>query len=119
MNVTYKDYVIVACAAMYIAQYIHKVDAIRLVSIVDSSYLIVRKLERSKLDYNEVKLYIELVLSVLDYDLYYRTFDALLANENIAVSHDKVCNVMINTLPPYNNMILVKNYRKLLSSGHV
>lgn len=119
MNTNCNDYVIVACAVMYIAQYIHKVDSKRLATIVDSSYIIVRKLELPKLQYTEVKLYIELVLAVLDYDLYYRTFDTLLATEHISVSYDKVCNVMINTLPPCNNLILVRNYKKLLETGHI
>jgi hypothetical protein len=53
-----------------------------------------------------------MILVALDYNLYYRTFDTLLAQQQIPVSYERVYQVLVSTLPPYNNMVLVKNYKK-------
>ncbi len=110
----HNDYLLIACAAMYIAQYIRKDDALNLMSFVDTSHKTARELNRKIITYKEIEKYVELVLVVLDYDLYYRTIDTFLASQGVKVDFDEICRVMVTTLPPYNNMLLLRNYRKFL-----
>jgi serine/threonine protein kinase len=110
--ISHEDYILVACAVIYVAQYINKSNALRIVYIVDKTYKIIQQFGRKKVEYTEVKLYIEMILVALDYNLYYRTFDTLLAQQQIPVSYERVYQVLVSTLPPYNNMVLVKNYKK-------
>lgn len=110
--ISHEDYILLACAAVYVAQYINKSNALRIVYIVDKTYKIVQHFGRKKVEYTEVKLYIEMLLVALDYNLYYRTFDTLLAQQQIPVSYGRVHEVLISTLPPYNNVVLVRNYKK-------
>lgn len=114
MYIHHFDYIIVACAALYISQYVRKDSALHLVSIVDRSYKIARKCNKKVVCYRDVERYIELILRELDYDLYFRTIDILLVSQGVLVQFDKICMVMVDTVPPYNNMVLLKNYRKLL-----
>lgn len=108
------DYIAVACAASYIAQYIQKTNALRFIYIVDASCNVVKSFDRPHISYQEAEKYVELVLTLLDYDLYYRTIDILLADQNLNVKYDVICDVMTSTVPPYNNMILLRNYKKIL-----
>jgi serine/threonine protein kinase len=110
----HNDYLVIACASLYIAQYIQKETALSLTSFVDTSHKVARELNGKIISCKEAEKYVELVLVVLDYDLYYRTIDTLLASQDVKVDFDEICHVMVTTLPPYNNMLLLRNYRKLL-----
>ncbi len=110
--ISHEDYIIVACAVVYVAQYINKCNALRMVYIVDKTYKVAHHFGGKKVEYAEVKLYVEMLLVALDYNLYYRTLDTLLAQQEIPVSFERIYQVLASTLPPYNNMVLVKNYKK-------
>lgn len=108
------SFVAVSCAAMYIVQYVKKYNPLRLVTIVDNSRKLSILCKQNPTPYTEVERFIQLMLVVLDYDLYYRSLDTLLASQDVPVEFEKILDVMKNTFPPYNNMVLVKNYRKLV-----
>lgn len=112
IHIHHDDYLVIACASMYISQYIRKETTLNLMSFVDTSHKVARELKRKPISYKEIEKYVELILAVLDYDLYYRTIDTLLANQGIQVDFNEICRVMVTTLPPYNNMLLLRNYKK-------
>jgi serine/threonine protein kinase len=113
--IVHYDYILVACAAVYIAQFISKNNIMLLMYIVDRTYKVQEQFENKRVDVAGVKLHIEMILVVLDYDLYHRTLDTLLASQNVKVNYSKVCQVLTDTLPPYNNMILLRNYKKAIA----
>lgn len=105
------DIVIVACAAAYIAQYALKEKHIDLSTIISSVSWISPAIPHHTIYAADVNARMQRMLVKLDFDLYRKTFDTIIAKQGIEVDMETVLRILTSTVPPYDNAVLISSYR--------
>lgn len=108
------DIALVACSATYLSQYLISHDMIDIHTLLNSLSLLSPTMPSSKIEVSDIVGCVNHIFHRLQYKLYCRTFDVLMAKEGVAVDFDIVSETLITQTPPYNNSKLINTYVSLV-----
>jgi serine/threonine protein kinase len=109
-TLTVQDLIKVIGACAYLAQYISKSNVLKIEFIVESLHTLSNDLRETPISANHINIVIEDMMSQLNFDLYFQTFEVLLAKKGVEINMSIVLNVLINHMGPYDNGMLLAKY---------
>lgn len=107
--------IIGACA--YIVQYLSRTKKMKVMFISNQLCDLAKRLLGCKVQHTEVTRTVEFILTRLDDGFYRKTFDVILVDAGAAINPHKLVEVMINTIPPYDNTVLYDLYNSYESDA--
>lgn len=100
----------VAFACMFVSQHIAKRDALPLKRFMDVLHIATGINTRSVILVDEIYNTIENVIVKTGFDIYFQSFDVIIAKTSVEVDMPTVLRVLSSTIAPYNNAMLIDKY---------